>query len=123
MAKSGREDAAIPALSRIGPTLRLKGELSGDEDLVIEGSFTGIVAPGNRSITIGPHACVSGDVTGRIITVEGSFDGKLAAQDTVNVLSSATLRGEVTGPEIHLDDDAQLGDCVLSGKMGRPVRF
>lgn len=123
MSKSGREHITATALSRIGPTLHLKGDLSGDEDLLIEGSVTGIVAPGNRSITIGPDARVSGEVSGRVITVEGCVDGKIAAQDTVNVLRHATVRGEVSGLEIHLDDAVQLGDVVLSGKMGRPVRF
>jgi len=107
----------------IGPSIVIKGTVSGDEDLLIEGNVTGVVSPGNRSITIGPDARVSGEVSGRVITVEGSVDGKLAAQDTVNVMRNASVRGEVSGLEIHLDDEAQLGDVVLSGKMGRPVRL
>lgn len=122
MAKSARDRDATSAISRIGPTVRLNGELSGDEDLLIEGSVTGIVAPGN-SVTIGPRGQVSGEISGRVITVAGSVDGKLAALDTVTVRGTANLRGQVSGAEILLDDDAQLGDVVLTGKMGRPVRF
>jgi cytoskeletal protein CcmA (bactofilin family) len=123
MAKPARDDPAqTPPGSRIGRHVRLTGDLSGDGDLLIEGSITGTVMH-RSNVTIGPHGRVSGEISGRIVTVEGQLDGNLSALDFVLVRGSARLSGHVTGPQILLDDDAQTGDAVLTGKMGRTVRL
>ena len=123
MAKPARDQpVTTPTGSHIGRNVHLTGDLSGDGDLLIEGSITGTVTH-RSNVTIGPNGCVNGEISGRIITVEGVLDGNLSALDFVLVRGSARLSGHVTGPQILLDDDAQTGDAVLTGKMGRAVRL
>lgn len=122
MAKGPRDDDTPTIRSRIGPTMRLDGELSGDEDVIIEGCVNGVVAPGHF-VAIGPQALVSGEISGRVITVEGTVEGKLAARDMVAVLGKANVSGELSGSEVVLGDEVTLGDVFIAGKMGRSVRF
>jgi len=91
--------------SILGPTLRFKGELAADEDLVIHGQVEGSVGPAPR-VTIGPEAMVKATVTADVIVVEGKIEGDLKAQTSVAVRQKANVRGNIEAPAINIAEGA-----------------
>ena len=93
--------------STLGATLRFKGDLVADEDLVIQGQVEGSILH-TRSLTIGAQGRVLGDIRARRIIVEGSVDGNLYALESVNLRSGAAVRGDVFAAAIAVDNGARL---------------
>lgn len=93
--------------STLGATLRFKGELVADEDLVIQGQVEGSILH-TRSLTIGAQGRVQGDIRARRIVVEGSVDGNLYALESVSLRAGATVRGDVFAAGVAIDDGARL---------------
>jgi len=93
--------------STLGATLRFKGDLVADEDLVIQGQVEGSILH-TRSLTIGAQGRVHGDTRARRIIVEGSIDGNLYALESVTIRTGATVRGDVFSPRVAVDEGARL---------------
>jgi cytoskeletal protein CcmA (bactofilin family) len=108
-----RVSAAVPSPagaskgSTLGPTLRFKGDLVADEDLVIQGQVEGSILH-TRSLTIGAQGRVLGDIRARRIVVEGTVDGNLYALESVGLRSGAVVRGDVFAAAIAVDNGARL---------------
>lgn len=97
--------------STLGATLRFKGDLVADEDLVIQGQVEGSILH-TRSLTIGSQGQVRGDIRARRIIVEGSVEGGLYALERASLRPGATVRGDIFAPEIVVDDGACLNGRV-----------
>ena len=67
------------ATATVGPSIFIKGDLSGDEDLVIEGRVEGKIDLKQHNVTIGKNGRVKADVFGNTVVVEGEVDGNLFA--------------------------------------------
>jgi len=97
--------------STLGPTLRFKGDLVADEDLVIQGQIEGSVLH-TRSLTIGPQGLVRGDIRARRIIVEGLVEGNLYALERASLRPGATVRGDIFAAEVVINDGACLNGRV-----------
>lgn len=97
--------------STLGSTLRFKGELIADEDLVIQGQVEGSVLH-TRSLTIGAQGRMQGDIRARRIVVEGAVDGNLYALESVTMRSGAAIRGDVFAPKVAIDEGARLSGRI-----------
>jgi len=97
--------------STLGATLRFKGDLIADEDLVIQGQIEGSILH-TRSLTIGSQGQIRGDIRARRIIVEGSVEGNLYALERASLRAGATVLGDVFAPEIVVDDGACLNGRV-----------
>jgi cytoskeletal protein CcmA (bactofilin family) len=93
--------------STLGATLRFKGELVADEDLVIQGQVEGSILH-TRSLTIGAQGRVQGNIRARRIVVEGSVDGNLYALESVTLRCGANVRGDLFAAGVAIDDGARL---------------
>ena len=82
----------------IGPSIVIKGEVSGNEDLLIQGQLDGSVALGHNAITVGDGGRVKANITGRIITIEGNVEGNLQAKEQIILRGSAVVQGTTFGP-------------------------
>src|SRR4029079_5359263 len=65
----------------IGPSIFIKGALSGEEDLVIEGRVEGKVDLKQNNVTVGKNGRVKADVSGRVVTIEGEVTGNVFARE------------------------------------------
>ncbi len=104
-------DTASDRVSVLGPTLRFKGELSADEDLVIHGQVEGSIGPSPR-VTIGPDAKVKADIRAGIVVVEGSVEGDLHGDSAVVVRDKATVRGNIEAPAVNIVEGASFNGSV-----------
>ena len=104
-------DSAPDRASILGPTVRIKGELTAAEDLVIHGQVEGSVGPAPR-VTIGPDAHVKAGVTADVIVVEGRVDGDLEAQVSISVRPRANVRGNLEAPVVNIAEGATFNGGV-----------
>src|SRR6202035_116462 len=96
----------------IGPSIFIKGDLAGEEDLVIEGRVEGKVDLKQHNVTIGKNGRVKADVFGRIVTVEGEVDGNVIAQEQAVLRQSGAVRGNITAPRVTLEDGSRFKGSI-----------
>lgn len=94
------------APSVLGPTLRFKGELSADEDLLIQGQVEGSIDH-SQSLTIGTDGGVKGDIRARIVIIDGTVEGDIHGLESVSVRETARVRGNIFAPRVGLADGAK----------------
>lgn len=90
----------------IGNSIRIQGEVTGDEDLTIQGHVDGSVNLDQHSVTVGADGEVQGDIVARVIAVEGQVNGDLTADEQVVVRSSARVEGDISAGRVVLEDGA-----------------
>jgi cytoskeletal protein CcmA (bactofilin family) len=103
----------------IGPSITIKGEVTGDEDLLIQGRVEGSVELQLQSVTVGTDGRVKANITGRVVVVEGEVEGDLRAQDQVVLRSSARVTGDITSPRVVLEDGARFRGLVDMGESAK----
>lgn len=104
----------------IGPSISIRGDVTGEEDLLIQGKVDGKVDLQQNNVTIGEHGTVKADLFGRNLTVEGKVEGNLFGEERVVVRSSGQVIGNITSPRVHLEDGATFkGSIDMDSKGGR----
>jgi len=106
---------APPQQATIGRSIRIRGEVSGDEDLLIQGHVDGSVNLKDHAVTVGPEGDVKANITGRIVTVEGKVEGDLTGAERVILRGSAEVAGDITAPRVVLEDGVRFRGGVEMG--------
>lgn len=99
-------------VSVIGPTLVFKGELSADEDLIIEGTIEGTIAHHKKNLTIGAKGRVSANIHASSVLVEGLLDGDIHSDGMVSLAKGATVNGDIYCMRLVLQDGARFNGKV-----------
>ncbi len=99
-------------MASIGKSIRFKGEMTGEEDLVIEGNFEGKVNLPNNELTIGTNGTVKADVDGKSVVVVGHLVGNVTATERVEVQASGVVDGDVRAPKLVIQEGAVLNGAV-----------
>jgi cytoskeletal protein CcmA (bactofilin family) len=97
--------------SILGPTLRFKGELSAEEDLLIQGQVEGSIKH-TASLTVGKQGEVKADINARHITVEGKVQGDLHGSKAVTISATADVRGNIFSPTVSLIEGAKFKGSI-----------
>ena len=92
--------------ARLGASLHVKGEISGNEDLHIDGSVEGLVQLEDRKLTVGASAKLTADVVAREVVVYGSVKGNLRARDRIEIKKDGSVIGDLTTARIMIEDGA-----------------
>ncbi len=101
--------------SILGPTLKFKGELTANEDLLIQGQIEGSIKH-TSNLTIGEEGKLKADVVAEHISVEGHVDGDLEGRNSVVVTNSANVAGNIFSPVVTLHEGATFnGRIDMSG--------
>jgi cytoskeletal protein CcmA (bactofilin family) len=90
----------------IGASIRIKGELSGGEDLVIQGNVEGTIKLKDNSVSVGEHGRIQADVYAKSITIHGELSGDLYGTQKVTVARSGKVTGNIIAPRVVLEDGA-----------------
>jgi cytoskeletal protein CcmA (bactofilin family) len=101
-----RESSRSSEIATIGKSVVVKGELSGSEDLVVDGEVEGSIALRGQSLTIGPNGRVRANIEARNVILHGRVDGDIHASDRVELRKSASLSGDITTARISIEDGA-----------------
>jgi cytoskeletal protein CcmA (bactofilin family) len=92
--------------ARLGASLQIKGEISGNEDLHIDGTVEGLVQLDDRKLTVGASAKLTADVVAREVVVYGSVKGNLRARDRIEIKKDGSVVGDLTTARIMIEDGA-----------------
>ena len=92
--------------SRLGPSLVVKGEISGNEDLFIEGEVEGVVRLNDSRLLVGPGANVKANITAGEVVVRGSLKGNIFARGRIEVRNDASVTGDLTTPQVFIEGGA-----------------
>ena len=99
-------------VSVIGETLHFKGELSADEDLVVEGTVEGTVNQGKCCLTVRPKGTLLANVNATKIFVEGRVEGDLNATVSVTIRDSGEVTGNIVAPRVAIQDGATFNGSI-----------
>jgi cytoskeletal protein CcmA (bactofilin family) len=102
----------------IGPSIHVKGELMGNEDLVIEGRVEGIVRLRDHHLTVGKSATILATLEAKSIRVEGNVQGDVQASERVELATGSSVVGDVTAPRVSIADGARFKGSVDMDKGG-----
>ncbi|HET9402850.1 MAG TPA: polymer-forming cytoskeletal protein [Candidatus Acidoferrales bacterium] len=94
------------ASARLGASLHVKGEITGHEDLLVDGSVEGLIQLEDRKLTVGASAKVSADVVAREVVVYGNVKGNLRARDRIEIKKDGSVVGDLTTARIMIEDGA-----------------
>lgn len=116
------EPAPPPAARRdaqttttVGPTIKLKGEILGDEDVNVEGRVEGIVNL-TRNLQVGKSGVVEADVRAQSVVVHGRVVGNVIAESKVEIFPTGRLEGNIKCPKISIHEGAHFkGNVDMSG--------
>lgn len=104
--------SANQGLAAIGRSIRINGDLQGDEDLRIEGEVNGTVRLNNNTVTIGQEGKIRADVYAKSVDVEGSVEGDLYGAEHISIRKSARVQGNVISPRVSLEDGARFKGSI-----------
>jgi cytoskeletal protein CcmA (bactofilin family) len=114
------QQGAVGAL--IGKSVVIKGELSGSEDLYVDGNVEGKIELRSHSLTVGPNGRVKADLTAKNIVIEGKVEGAVKATDRVDLRKSAVVTGDLTTQRISIEEGAFLkGKVEIEKEAGKAV--
>jgi len=104
----------------ISQGIRIKGEVTGSEDLFVDGHVEGKVNLSNGSLTVGPNGDVKADIVAREVIVRGRVDGKIVGREKIQLWSTGNVAGDLQTERLTIEDGA-----VLRGRVeietGKPV--
>jgi cytoskeletal protein CcmA (bactofilin family) len=106
----------------IGPSIRIVGDVSGDEDLTILGKVEGKIVLPKHSVTIGQGGRVKADIQAKFVSVAGEVHGNLVAGEQIVIRKTATMLGNLTAPRVGLEDGCRFRGSVemeTPGEKGR----
>ena len=98
--------------STLGPSISIKGDLTGDEDLQIEGSVKGTIRLGKHSVVIAKSGRIKADIFSRSICVEGEVKGNLYGEEEITIRPSGKLEGNITAPSVTLENGAKFRGSI-----------
>jgi len=93
-------------IATIGKSVVVKGELSGSEDLIVDGEVEGSITLRGQSLTVGPNGRVRANIEARNVILHGRVDGDIHATDRVDLRKSASLCGDISTARISIEDGA-----------------
>ena len=106
---SERYDVASAA---IGSSIKIVGDVSGDEDLTILGKIEGKIVLPKHSVTIGQSGRVKADIQAKFVSVAGEVHGNLVAGEQIVIRKTATMLGNLTAPRVGLEDGCRFRGAV-----------
>ncbi len=108
-------------VSVIGPTLVIKGELSADEDLVIEGRIEGTIAHHKKNLTVGKQGRVKADIHASSVIIEGQLVGDIHSDGVVSLAKGADVKGDIFCARIVMQDGARFAGKIDMGERPKIV--
>jgi cytoskeletal protein CcmA (bactofilin family) len=105
--RSYSESTSRKKMTLLGATIDIKAELTGNEDLVIEGKFNGKIDIKNNDLTVENNADVDAEIQARNITIRGRVKGNIHASGKVYIEKEGRMVGDIAAARISIVEGAQ----------------
>ena len=93
-------------MANIGKSLRIKGDVSGDEDTVVEGHVDGRIELASHHLTVGPNGDVKGEISAKQVTIVGVVRGNVTASERIELSDSGRVEGDLQSPRLLIHEGA-----------------
>lgn len=100
------ESPKTAEIAHIGRSVIIKGELSGSEDLYVDGQVEGTIELQGNSLTVGPNGQLRADVNAKNVIVHGVLEGNVKASERTDLRKSAVVTGDIFSQKIAIEDGA-----------------
>lgn len=118
-ASAGRAPSSERPAAVIGPSISIRGDLTGEEDLIIEGRVEGEVQLKQHRVEVGQGGRVKADINAKTIHVLGQVDGNLAGDEEVVIRASGRVAGNIAAPRVTLEDGCNFRGTVDMSPRGK----
>ena len=98
--------------ARLGSSLHVKGEISGNEDLLIDGTVEGLIQLDERKLTVGTTAKLTADINARDVVVYGYVKGNVRAKGRIEIKKDGSVHGNLTTAQIMIEDGADFKGSI-----------
>ena len=106
-------------VAHIGKSVVIKGELSGSEDLYLDGEVEGTIELQKNALTVGPNSRIRAHVNAREVIVHGKVDGNVRGTDRVELKRTAVLVGDIQTQRITIEDGAYFKGSIDIQREGK----
>ena len=113
-ARPGQESSKV----NIGKSVIIKGELSGSEDLTIEGQVDGKIELRQNVLTIGPNGRIKAEIFAKAVVVQGEVSGNITATEKVDIRDAGSVDGDLAAPRIAIADGAHFRGSIDMKREG-----
>jgi cytoskeletal protein CcmA (bactofilin family) len=110
------------SVANIGKSIIIKGDLSGDEDLVIEGEVEGRIHLASHQLTIGANGRITAEVEAQGVVVIGRLTGNIAARERVEIQATGIVEGDIRAPKLLIQEGAIVNGRIEMTKTEVPVK-
>lgn len=101
--------------------LRIQGEITGTDDVVVDGTVEGPIQLAGCTLTVGENGKVTGDIAAREVVVFGSVTGNVLASERVQIKASGSIIGDIGTARIVVDDGAHFKGAIEIGAQEQPL--
>jgi len=109
-------------VAHIGKSVVVKGELSGSEDLYVDGEVEGSIELHDYNLTVGPNGRIRANINAKEVVIHGRVDGNITGKDRVELRKSAVLSGDIVTQRILIEDGAYFKGGIDIHKDQAPRR-
>ena len=103
-------------MANIGKSIAIKGDLTGNEDMLIEGTVDGKIDLPNNQLTIGANGKIRADLNAKSVIVIGRVTGNVTGTERVEIQATGIVEGDVTSPKLVVAEGAVLNGGINMGK-------
>jgi len=105
----------------IGQSVQIEGELTGQEDLIIDGKVDGKIVLEGHHLVVGPNGRIHAEVHAKSVQVSGEVSGNIVADDKVEISPSGSVLGDITAPRVALADGSSFKGSIDMGSKPRQM--
>jgi cytoskeletal protein CcmA (bactofilin family) len=106
----------------IGKSVVIKGELTGSEDLTIEGQVEGTIQLREHALTIGPNGKIKAQIFAKSVIILGSVNGNVTASEKVDIRDNGSVDGDIISPRVAIAEGAHFrGSVDMQRQPGAPA--
>ena len=125
---SGKSGSTAPPLSGraaacVSQGIKIKGEVTGSEDLFVDGVIDGRIQLVNSILTVGPNATVRAEITSRELVLRGHTEGKLTAAERIQIWSTARVQGDLKAERVSIEEGAEVHGKLEAGKVSNSAQL
>ena len=106
----------------IGKSVVIKGELSGSEDLTIEGQVDGKIELRQNVLTIGPNGKIKAQVFAKSVVILGEVTGNVTASEKVDIRDNGSVDGDIAAPRVAIAEGAHFRGSIDMQRQGASAK-
>jgi cytoskeletal protein CcmA (bactofilin family) len=110
-------------MANIGKSITIKGDLTGDEDIQVEGTVEGRVDVPNNQFTVGPDGRVRAEIHAKLVVVIGQVTGNVVATERLEVQATGVIHGDVKAPRLIVHEGAVINGSIEMSKAPAPAKM